>query len=150
MILVSKKLAKAATMQLIDLREATNTLNAYSTSIIGKTRLYDKISKLGVTEEIVKIIEGLITNLEAEAKEATIISIMVMKKVTRHPEQIVAGFPTEFAELSKALSRNQTATDEANKIMLAHKERLQRKEPMENPVSKAIREFREGHGSRSS
>jgi wyosine [tRNA(Phe)-imidazoG37] synthetase (radical SAM superfamily) len=133
-------------MQLIDLREATNTLNAYSTSIIGKTRLYDKISKPGVPEEIVKIIEELITNLEAETKDATVISILVMKEVNRHPEQIVAGFPTELAELSKALSRNQTATDEASKIVLAHTERLRRKEPMENPVSKAIREFREKHG----
>ena len=149
MILVSKKLAKAATMQLIDLREATNTLNAYSTSIIGKTRLYDEISKPGVPEEIRKVIEGLITNLEAETKGARIISIMVMEEVTRHSEQIVAGFPTELAELSKALSRNHTATDEANKIMLAHTERLQRKEPMENRVSKAIREFRE-RGYRSS
>ncbi len=136
-------------MQLIDLREATNTLNAYSTSIIGKTRLYDKISKPGVPEEIGKVIEGLITNLQAETKGALIISIMVMETVTRHPEQIVVGFPTEFAELSKALSRNLTATDEANKIMLAHKERLQRKEPTENRVSKAIREFRE-RGYRSS
>jgi hypothetical protein len=143
---VSKKLAKAATMQLIDLREATNTLNAYSTSIIGKTRLYEQISKPGVPEEIAKIVEELITNLQAETKGAMIISIMVTEEVTRHPEQIVAGFPTELAELSKALSRNYTATDEANKIMLAHKERLQRKEPMENPVSKAIREFREKHG----
>jgi len=139
------ELAKAATMQLIDLREATNTLNAYSTSIIGKTRLYDKISRPGVPEEIRKVIEGLITNLEAETKDAMVISILVMEVVTRHPEQIVAGFPTELAELSKALSRNHTATDEANKIMLAHKERLQRKEPMENRVSKAIREFREKH-----
>jgi hypothetical protein len=137
-------------MQLIDLREATNTLNAYSTSIIGKTRLYDKISKPGVPEEMGKVIEGLITNLKAETKGAMIISIMVMEKVTRHREQIVAGFPTELAELSKALSRNRTATDEANKIMLAHKERLQRKEPMEYPIAKAIREFREKRGYRSS
>ena len=137
-------------MQLIDLREATNTLNAYSTSIIGKTRLYDKISKPGVPEEIGKVIEGLITNLQAETKGAMIISIMVTEEVTRHPEQIVAGFPTELAELFKALSRNHTATDEANKIMLAHKERLQRKEPMENRVVKAIREFREKNGYRSS
>ena len=137
-------------MQLIDLREAINTLNAYSTSIIGKTRLYEQISKPGVPEEIGKISEKLITNLEAETKGAMIISIMVMEKVTRHSEQIVAGFPTELAELSKALSRNQTATDEANKIILVHTERLQRKEPMENPVSKAIREFREKHGYCSS
>jgi wyosine [tRNA(Phe)-imidazoG37] synthetase (radical SAM superfamily) len=137
-------------MQLIDLREATNTLNAYSTSIIGKTRLYDKISKPGVPEEIGKIIEKLITNLQAETKGAMIISIMVMEEVNRHSEQIVAGFPTELAELSKALSRNRTATDEANKIILAHKERLQRKEPMEYPIAKAIREFREKHGYRSS
>jgi len=88
--------------------------------------------------------------LEAETRGAMIISIMVMEEVTRHPEQIVAGFPTELAELSKAVSRNHTATDEANKIMLAHKERLRRKEPMENPVAKAIREFREKHGYRSS
>ena len=135
-------------MQLIDLREATNTLDAYSTSIIGKTRLYEQISKPGVPEEIRKVIEGLITNLEAETKGAIIISIMVMEEVTRHPEQIVAGFPTELAELFKALSRNHTATDEANKTMLAHKERLRRKEPMENPVSKAIREFRAKHGLR--
>jgi len=137
-------------MQLIDLREATNTLNAYSTSIIGKTRLYDEISKPGVPEEIRKVIQGLITNLQAETKGALIISIMVMETVTRHPEQIVVGFPTELAELSEALNRNRTATDEANKTMLAHKERLRRKEPMENPVSKAIREFREKHGYRSS
>ncbi len=136
-------------MQLIDLREATNTLNAYSTSIIGKTRLYAQISKPGVPEELRKVIEGLITNLEAETKGAMIISIMVMETVTRHPEQIVVGFPTELAELSEALNRNRTATDEANKTMLAHKERLRRKEPMENPVSKAIREFRE-RGYRSS
>ncbi len=136
-------------MQLIDLREATNTLNAYSTSIIGKTRLYDKISKPGVPEEIGKVIEGLITNLKAETKGALIISIMVMETVTRHPEQIVVGFPTELAELSKALSRNLTATDEANKIMLAQKGRLQRKEPTEYPISKAIREFREKHGMRN-
>jgi hypothetical protein len=132
---------KAATMQLMDLREATNILNAHATSIIGKNRLYDEISKPGVPEEIGNVIEKLITNLEAETKNARIISIVVMEEVTRHFEQIVAGFPAELAELSQAIARTHTATDEASKVTLAHKEKSLIKHPEENPEGKAISDF---------
>ena len=126
-------------MQLMDLREATNILNAYATSIIGKNRLYEKISKPGVPEEIGNVIEELITNLEAETKDARIISIVVMEEVTRHFEQIVAGFPAELAELSQAIDRAHTATREASKVTLAHREKSLIKHPEESPD--AITEF---------
>ena len=136
-------------MQLMDLREATNILNAHATSIIGKNRLYDEISKPGVPEEIGNVIEKLITNLEAETKNARIISIVVMEEVTRHFKQIVAGFPAELAELSQAIARTHTATDEASKVTLAHKEKSLMNIPKKTRRGRRFRIFLRSYRSKT-
>jgi hypothetical protein len=136
-------------MHMMDVREATNTLNAYSTSIIGKTRFCEKVSNPGASEEVNKLVEELFTTLEAEAKEAMIISIMILRHVAQHSEQFAIGFTDELTELTEALNRSRAATDDACKLTLAHNEQSQRREPEENPTVKAIREFRAKHGLRS-
>jgi len=135
--------AKGHTM--LDVREAINTLNAYSMTIASKTRLCENLSNRGAPEEAKKAIEEFITALEAETKESIIIAILVMEEVTRHAEQMVAGFTGELAELITALNRNNEATDEASKFTLAHQEKNKPQDPTENPIAKAIKEFREKH-----
>jgi hypothetical protein len=129
-------------MQIIDLREATKTLDAYSTLIAGKSRFYDQTLKFGAPEEIEKITEGMVAELKAEANEAMIILIMVMEEVIRHSTQLVAAFPDELAEWYEAINRSRAATIEANKVTLAHKQKSQRKQPEESPSAKVVREFR--------
>ncbi|MDB5607440.1 MAG: hypothetical protein JWP25_4340 [Bradyrhizobium sp.] len=136
-------------MQMIDLREATKTLDAYSTSIIGKSRFYDQTLKFGAPEEIEKITEGMIAELKAETKEAMIILMMVMEEVIRHSTQLVAAFPDELAEWYEAINRSRAATNEAKKVTLAHKEKFQRKRPEESPSAKMIREFRAARNGHS-
>jgi len=129
---------------MMDLREATKTLNAYSTLIMSKTRVCDTLNPK--TPEEKNVIEKLIATLEVETKETMIISILVLEMITRHHEQFVFGYTGELAELTEALNRNRAATDEARKTTLAHEQKFQVKEPGENPVAKAIREFKARQG----
>ena len=52
---------------MMDLREATKTLNAYSTLVVSKTRLCDKALHWEMPEEK-DVIKKLIVALKAEAK----------------------------------------------------------------------------------
>jgi hypothetical protein len=134
-------------IQMMDLREATNTLNAYSTLIMSKTRFCDKALNPETSEEK-NVIEKLIAALKVETKASMIISMLVLEVITSHHEQFVFGFTGELAELTEALNRNRAATDEARKTTLAHEQKFQVKEPGENPVAKAIREFKARQGMR--
>jgi predicted DNA-binding protein (UPF0278 family) len=130
---------------MLDIREAIKTLNEYSTSIVGKTRLCENVSNRGAPEEAKKDVEDFIAALEAETKDAYILAILVTREVNRHAEKLTAGFTGDLADLMTALNRNSEATEEAIKVTLAHQERNNPKTPTENPISKAIREFREKH-----
>jgi hypothetical protein len=127
--------------KMMDLREATKTLNTYSTSLVSKTRFCDKALNPGIAEEA-NVFEKLITALKAETKETMIISTLVLREIVRHHEQFAVGFTEELTELTEALNRSRAATDEARKATLAHEEKSQEKEPAESPSAKAIREFR--------
>lgn len=133
---------------MMDVREAISTLNAYSMSIAGKTRLCENSADPGAPEEAKKAVEGLIPTLKAEAREAKIILIMVEEEVSRNAEQMVVGFTGELAELIKAINRSHDAIHEARKFTIAHQEKTQLKDPRENPTAKAINEFLEKHGRR--
>jgi hypothetical protein len=130
---------------MMDLREATKTLNAYSTLIVSKTRVCDRAPNPEVPEAK-DVMEELIAALKVETKETMVISTLVLKQINSHHEQFVIGFPDELTELIEALNRNHAATDEACKATRAHEEKSQIKEPVENPVAKAIREFQARHG----
>jgi hypothetical protein len=129
-------------VQIVDLREATKTLDAYSTSIVGKSRFYDQTLRLGVPEETEKITAEMIAKLKAESKEAKIILILVMEEVVRHSKQLVAGFCDELVEWYESMNRSRAAVAEALKVTGAHAEKSRIKDPGESPSAKAIREFR--------
>jgi hypothetical protein len=124
-------------MPMIDLHQAIITLNAYSTSI----SLHTNLRHPDPDEESNKI-EKRMAALAAETREARVILIMVLEEVVKHHEQLLAGFTRELADLFPAIERVRGAAAEADKVVLAHKEKSQRKEPEESPGAKAIREFR--------
>jgi hypothetical protein len=120
---------------MMDFREATKTLDAYSTSILSKTRFCDKLLN-----------PQTIAALKVETKEATIILKLVLEEVTRHHEQFVIGFTGELTDLMEAVNRSQAATAEARKATRAHEEQSQEEksqteESKESPSAKMIREF---------
>lgn len=123
-------------MQMIDLHQATITLNAYSTSINVRTTMRHPDAH----EESMKI-EKRLAELASEKKEALIIVTLIMERVTKHSEQLVVAFTGELAELLEAIDRVMVAVAEANRVELAHKEKTQRMEPTESSSAKAIREF---------
>jgi hypothetical protein len=125
---------------MMDLREATKTLNAYSTLIVSKTRFCNNALNPETAEDK-NVIEKLFTALKVETKETTVISILVLAEITKHHERFVIGFTDELTELIEAINRNQAATAEARKAMLAHEEESRTKEPQESPSARMIREF---------
>jgi 6-phosphofructokinase len=143
--IVSTNSAKEKTVQMMDLREATKTLNAYSTLIVSKARFCDRAPNPEVPEAK-DVMEEMIAALKVETKEAMVISTLVLREITRHNEQFVIGFTDELTELIEALNRNHAATEEARKATLAHEEKSRINEPVENPLAKAIGEFQAKHG----
>ena len=127
----------------MDLREATKTLDAYSTLLVSKSRLRDKLSNLE-DPEAKGVVEGLIATLKVETRQAMVLSILVSENIAKHAEQIVIDFTDELPELIEAINRIQAATAEARKATLAHEEKSQEKEPAESPSAKVIREFLAG------
>jgi hypothetical protein len=133
---------KGRPVQIVDLREATKILDAYSTSVVGKSRFYDQMLKLGGPGETEKITAEMIAKLESESKEARIILILIMEEIVRHSKQLVAGFCDELVEWYESMNRCQAAIAEAVKVTRAHAEKSRRKDRGESPSAKAIREFR--------
>jgi hypothetical protein len=130
---------------MMDLREATKTLDAYSTLILSKTSFCDKLLNPQTPEEK-DVIEKMIAALKVETKEAMVILTLVLEEVIRHHKQLVIGFTGELTDLMEAVNRSQAATTEARKATRAHEEKSQTKEPKESPSAKAIREFRANRG----
>jgi hypothetical protein len=130
---------------MMDLREATKTLDAYSTLILSKTRFCDKLLNPQTPEEE-DVVEKMITALKVETKEATIILKLVAEEITRHHKQFVIDFTDELTDLMEAVNRSQAATAEARKARRAHEEKSKTKESTESPSAKAIREFRANRG----
>ena len=130
---------------MMDLREATKTLDAYSTLILSKTSFCDELLNPQTPEEK-DVIEKTIAALKIETKEAMVILTLVLEEVIKHHEQFVIGFTGELTDLMEAVNRSQAATAEARKATRAHEEKSQTKEPKESPSAKAIREFRANRG----
>jgi DNA polymerase III delta prime subunit len=125
---------------MMDFREATKTLDAYSTSILSKTSFCDKLLNPHTREEK-DVIEKMIAALKVETKEAMVILTLVLEEVTMHHEQIVIGFTGELTDLIEAVNRSQAATAEARMATRAHEEKSQTEESKESPSAKAVREF---------
>jgi hypothetical protein len=130
---------------MMDFREATKTLDAYSTSILSQTRFCDKLLNPQTPEEK-DVIEKMIAALKVETKEATVILTLVLEEVTRHHEQFVIGFTGGLTDLIEAVNRSQVATAEARRARRAHEEKSQTEESKESPSAKMIREFRANRG----
>jgi hypothetical protein len=130
---------------MMDFREATKTLDTYSTLILSKTRFCDRLLNPQTPEEK-NVIEKMIAALKVETKEAMVISMLVLEEVTRHHEQFVIGFTGELTDLIEAVNRSQAATAEARKATRAHEKKSQTEESKESPSAKAIREFRTSRG----
>jgi hypothetical protein len=127
---------------MMDLQEATKTLDAYSTLLVSKTRFWENAPS-PETAEGKSVIEKLVAALKVETKGAMIISILLWEEIIKHHEQFVVGFTDELAELVEALNRSHEATDKARKATLAYEGKSRIKAPEESPSAKVIREFRE-------
>jgi hypothetical protein len=130
---------------MMDLHEATKTLNAYSASIASRTRFCNKALN-SMTVEDKDVIEKLFTTLKVETKETMAISMLVLEEITKHHEHFAIGFTDELTELIEAINRNHAATAEARKATLGHEEESRTKEPQESQSARAIREFRASRG----
>lgn len=132
----------------MDLREATKILDNYSTLIVSKIRLRDKMYNLEAAEAK-DVMEELNASLRIETRQALIILTLVSEDIAKHAQHYVIGFADELPELIEAVNRNQAATAEALKATLAHQEKSQRREPAESPSAKGIREFLARHRLRT-
>ena len=128
-------------MQMMDLREATKTLDAYSTLIAGKSRFYDQILKLEVPEETKKITAEMIAKLKDENKEAAVILKIVVEEIKRHSKQLVAGFTDELTECLEAINRSHAATAEALQVVRAHETNPKRKDRKKAKVERRSENF---------
>jgi hypothetical protein len=128
-------------MQMIDVREATKTLNAYSVLIVSKARFCDRVPNQSIPEEK-ELIEEMIAALEVETRQSLVLLIMISKKIAEQAEQLVIGFVDELPDLIQAIHRSRAASDEAGKVLRAHEKKSESKEPEESPSAKGIREFR--------
>ena len=125
---------------MMDLREATKTLNAYSALIVFRARFCDKPRNPAIPEEE-DAMEEMIAALKVETRQALVISILISRNIVKHQEQLVIRSTDELTGLSKALSRSFSAIQEAHKATLSHEEKFRTKEPQESPSARGIREF---------
>jgi hypothetical protein len=131
---------------MMDLQEATKTLDAYSTLIESKARFCDRALS-DETPEAKAAVKKLIALLKVETREATIILTLVMEEIIKHPAQFVVDFADELTGLIEAINRNQAATAEARKLTPSHEVASGPNKLRESPSAKAVREFRENRGT---
>jgi hypothetical protein len=125
---------------MMDVREATTILNAFSALIVSKARFCDRAPNQSIPEEK-KLIEEMIAGLKVETRRSLVLSIKISEKIAEQAEQLVIGFVDELPDLIEAIDRSRAATDEALKVLRAHEKKSESKEPEESPSAKAIREF---------
>jgi hypothetical protein len=131
---------------MMDLQEATKTLDAYSTLIESQARFCDRALS-DETPEGKAAVKKLIALLKVETRETTVILTLVMEEIIKHPAQFVVNFTDELTLLIEAINRNQAATAEARKLAPSHEVKLGPNELKESPSAKAVREFRENRGT---
>jgi hypothetical protein len=97
----------------MDLREAIACLDEYRISLanIGGM-LRPNVAEGELGEAIKKFNDSLIETLNAQVKEAIILSIMIWKEMNATHEQVV-DFPDGWADLLVALNQLKLATDTA-------------------------------------
>jgi hypothetical protein len=97
----------------MDLREAIACLDEYRISLanIGGM-LRPNVAEGELGEAIKKLNDSLIETLNAQVKEAIILSIMIWTEMNATHEQVV-DFPDEWADLLVALNQLKLATDTA-------------------------------------
>lgn len=128
---------------MMDLREATACLDEYRASLanIGAMlRLNVAESELG--EAIAKLNDGLMETLTAQAKEARMLSILILEEMNTKHEQML-DFPDQLTDLWTALNQINIATDAAVKAQSEYLRKTAANAPdvTESPSAKAIREF---------
>ena len=131
---------------MMDLKEATKTLNAYSTSIESKARFYDRTFS-DERPEAKQVIIKILAALKVETKDTMIVLTLVLEEIIKRPTQFVVDFTEELTELMEAINRNQAATAEARKLTHCHEVQSGRDKPKESPSAKMIREFLEKRGN---
>ena len=133
----------------MDLREAIACLDEYRISLakIGGM-LSSNVADGELGEAIKKLNDSLIETLNAQRKEALILSILIREEMNATHEQVV-DFPDEWADLLVALNQLKLATDTAAQ---ARAEYLRKTSVSNVSVSnlsasaQAIREFRRRTG----
>lgn len=120
------------------LQEALKALDAYSTSIVSKTRMGETMLNSDTPNQASQTFDNFITVLEAESREARILAIILMEEIILRPEQFTLGFMAQLAEQEHRLS---AAITDANKVAHAYDARTKKKEPGESPLSKKLREL---------
>lgn len=127
----------------MDLREAIACLDEYRISLatIGGT-LRPNIAAGELGEAIKKLNDSLIETLNAQLKEARILSILIWQEMNAKHEQMV-DFPAEWADLLVALNQLKLAIDTAAEARAEHLRKAATSNVYaETELSIAIREFR--------
>ena len=130
--------------KVMDLREAIACLDEYRISLAnigGMLRPNVAEGKFG--EAIKKLNDSLIETLDAQVKEAKILSIMIWEEMNATHQQM-ADFPAEWADLLTALNQLKVATDTAAQ---ARAEYLRKTAASNAPkLNDALRAFRRKAG----
>jgi hypothetical protein len=129
---------------MMDLREATACLDEYRSSLAFIcVMLRRKVDNGEFSEAIGKLNDGLMETLEAQVKEAGILSILILEKMNATHE-LALVFPDEWADIWTALGQLRVATDTAAEVKSEYLRKIAANtaEVTESPSAKLIREFR--------
>ena len=97
-------------------------------------------------EAIGKLNDSLIETLNAQIKEAVVLSIMILEEMIARREQML-DFPGEWADVLVALNQLSLATDRAAEARAEYLRKAAAKETeTPNPIVEAIREYKRTHG----
>jgi hypothetical protein len=131
---------------MMDLREAKACLDEYWVSLANICGMIKPIVAEGkLREAIGKLNESLIETLNAQIKEALVLSIMIREEMTARHERML-DFPGEWADVLVALNQLSLATDRAAEAREEFLRKAAVKETkIANPVSEAIREYKRTH-----
>jgi hypothetical protein len=130
--------------KIMDLREATACLDEYRISLtnIGGM-LKPNVAEGELREATEKLNESLIETLNAQIKEALVLSIMIREEMNARHERML-DFPGEWADVLVALNQLSLATDRAAEARAEYLRKAAASNA--NPVRDAVEKFRRTQG----
>jgi hypothetical protein len=131
---------------MMDLREAKVCLEEYCVSLANTCgMLKPKVAEGKLGEAIEKLNDKLLAMLEAQVKEALVLSIMIREDMNERHERMV-DFPGEWADVLVALNQLSLATDSAAETRTEYLRLVAVEETrLVSPIVAAIIEYRRTH-----